>query len=234
MKDPLFSIIFPTYNERDNVKILVPNTIDVFKEFDIEIIIVDDGSIDGTREEIEKLQKIHQNIVLIKRNKLDGIGSALIAGYNMARGKYIISCDSDLSFPLEDVKMIAKTLLTDNYDLVQGSRYIKGALYEAPNFKIFEKKLISKIGNIFLRVLTGIPIHDFSVNCRGIKRDSWEKLFLQSKNNFMLFEMVWRSDKMGFSITEVPVRFFDRRFGSSKLRLEKEAAKFFIQFLKLK
>lgn len=234
MQDPLFSIVFPTYNEKDNIRILIPSTFEAFKEFKTEIIVVDDGSTDGTLEEIERLEKFYPDINLVRRDNLEGIGSALIAGYDIAKGKYIISSDSDLSFPVEDVKMIAETLLTDRYDLVQGSRYIKGALYEAPNFKIFEKKLISKIGNIFLRVITGIPIHDFSVNCRGIKRDSWEKLSLQSKNNFMLFEMVWRANKLGLVITEVPVRFFNRKFGVSKLSLEKEAVKFLMQFLKLK
>ncbi len=234
MSNPVFSFIFPTYNERDNIKILIPGVFDIFKGFEIEVIIVDDGSTDGTREEVEKLQKIHPEIFLLKREKLEGIGSALISGYDKAVGKYIISCDSDLSFPLEDVKKIAETLLTGNYDLVQGSRYIKGALYEAPNFKIFEKKFISKIGNIFLRLVTGISMHDFSVNCRGIKKDSWKRLSLQSKNNFMLFEMIWRANKMGFSMTEVPVRFFNRKFGVSKLSLEKETIKFFLQFIKLK
>lgn len=234
MKDTAFSFVFPTYNERENVRILIPGVFDIFKGFEIEVIIVDDGSADGTREEVERLQKTYPGIFLLKRDKLEGIGSALIAGYDMAKGKYIISCDSDLSFPLEDVKKIAEKLLTGNYDLVQGSRYIRGALYEAPDFKIFEKKMISKIGNIFLRFATGIPIHDFSVNCRGMKRDSWKRLSLQSKNNFMLFEMIWRSNKMGFAMTEVPVRFYNRKFGVSKLSLEKETLKFFLQFMKLK
>ncbi len=234
MKNPTFSLVLPTYNEVENIKILIPGVFAIFKGFDIEVIVVDDGSTDGTREEVEKLQSTYSDIFLIKREKLEGIGSALIAGYTRASGRYIISCDSDLSFPLEDVKKIAETLLTDSYDLVQGCRYMKGALYEAPNFKIFEKKIISKIGNILLRLATGIPIHDFSVNCRGMKRDSWRRLSLQSKNNFMLFEMIWRSHKMGLAITEVPVRFFNRKFGVSKLSLEKEAMKFLAQFLKLK
>lgn len=234
MKELIFSLVFPTYNEKDNIKILIPAVIDIFKRFDFEIIVVDDGSTDGTREEVEKFQKIYSNIILIKRNKLEGIGSALIAGYNIAKGKYIISCDSDLSFSFDGIKRIADMLVSDSYDLVLGSRYLKGSYYEAPNLKIFEKKVISKIGNIILRMITGIPVHDFSANCRGIRRSSWQKLSLQSKNNFMLFEMIWRSNKMGFAITEAPVRFYNRKFGISKLNLEKETVKFLMQFLKLK
>lgn len=233
MTFPTFSLVFPTYNERDNIKILIPTTIKIFKGSDIEIIIVDDGSTDGTIEEIKEFQKRHPNIFLIKRNKLGGIGSALTVGYNLARGKYIISCDSDLSFPIEDVRKIADTLVTDNYDLVLGSRYLNESYYEAPNFNILQKKLVSKLGNIFLHFITMIPVSDFSANCRGIKNSAWKNVGVKSKDNFMLFETIWRTYKASGSISEVPVRFYNRRYGFSKLKLKKELFVFLGQLLKL-
>lgn len=233
MKDLLFSLVFPTYNERDNIKILIPSMTDIFKESGIEIIIVDDGSTDGTREEIEKLQKIHHNIILVKRNKLEGIGSALIVGYNMAKGEYIISCDSDLSFSFDGIKGIADTLVRGSHDLVLGSRYLRGSYYEAPNSNILKKKIVSKFGNIFLHFFTGIPVSDFSADCRGIKNSVWRGLGVKSKNNFMLFETIWRVHKAGGTITEVPVKFYDRRFGTSKLKLNKEISVFLGQLIRL-
>lgn len=233
MAPPTFSLVFPTYNERDNVKILIPTVINIFKGFNIEIIIIDDGSTDGTIEETQKFQKEHPNIFLIKRNKLEGIGSALIVGYNVAKGEYIISCDSDLSYSFDGIKEIADILIGGSYDLVLGSRYLRGSYYEAPNFNILQKKLVSKFGNIFLRFITRIPVSDFSANCRGIRNSAWKKIGVKSKDNFMLFETVWRNYKAGGSISEVPVRFYDRRYGVSKLKLKKELFVFFRQLLKL-
>ena len=114
--------------------------LDVFKNWNIEIIFVDDGSNDGTREYIQKQIKTHPNIRIIERPKLMGIGSALIAGYNIAKGEYIISVDSDLSFPSEDVGKIAQLLFSNKYDMVLGSRYLAGSYYEAPNFEILKRR----------------------------------------------------------------------------------------------
>lgn len=233
MNEIIFSLVIPTYNEAKNLEILLPEMFDVFKNWNIEIIFVDDGSNDGTREYIRSQMKISSNIKLIERHGLMGIGSALITGYDMSRGKYIVSVDSDLSFPSEDVAKIAQLLLSNKHDMVLGSRYIAGSYYEAPNFEILKKKTVSRLGNIFLRITTGIKVHDFSANCRGIKRAVWTELHLKSRDNFMLFETIWRVYKKRLAIGEVPVRFFDRRFGSSKLKLGSAARKFFIQYVRL-
>lgn len=233
MDEIIFSLVIPTYNEAKNLEILLPQMLDVFKGWNTEIIFVDDGSNDGTREYIRKQISAFPNIKLIERAKLMGIGSALIAGYNAARGEYIISVDSDLSFPSEDVGKIAQLLLLGKHDMILGSRYAVGSYYEAPNFEIFKKKTVSRLGNIFLRFTTGVNVHDFSANCRGIKSSVWRELHLKSGDNFMLFETIWRVHKKGLTIAEMPVRFFNRRFGSSKLKLGSAARKFFIQYVRL-
>lgn len=234
MKDELiFSFVLPTYNEAENLEILFPELIRIFSSHKFEIIVVDDGSIDGTVEIVKKNKESFPGIVLIERGSLRGIGSALIDGYNVAKGKYIVSFDSDLSFSFDGIKKIADTLLSDNYDLVLGSRYLTGAYYEAPNFKILQKKIVSKFGNIFLRFTTMIPVHDFSANCRGLRNSVWKEIAVKSKDNFMLFETIWRIHRVGGSITEVPIKFFDRKFGDSKLKLGGEIFIFFKQFFRL-
>lgn len=222
MEHVTFSIVLPTYNEKENLRILIPDLLRVFGDSNFEIIIVDDGSRDGTRSLIKEFQNTKPDIILVERHKLLGIGSALIEGYRRSRGVYILSCDSDLSFSASDLRRIGDALQNGHHDLVLGSRHIPGAYYEAPHVQILKKKIISKIGNFFLHSVTRIPTHDFSANCRGIRKEAWDQLVLMSQTNFMLFEMIWRTYECGFNITEIPVQFLNRKFGSSKLKLEKE------------
>lgn len=229
----LFSFVIPTYNEARNLEILLPELVRLFLSSKFEIIIVDDGSDDDTVQVIEKNKILFPDIVLKQRGSLMGIGSALIDGYDMARGEYIISCDADLSFSFDGIKNIAEKLMSGKYDMVLGSRYIRGAYYEAPNFNILKKKIVSKLGNIFLRVTSGVPVHDFSANCRGIRNSTWKNLKVENRDNFMLFETIWRVHRAGGSVAEVPVKFLDRRFGSSKLKLGTIFLKFFSQLFKL-
>ena len=231
--EPTFSFVLPAYKEAENLKVLIPKIIELFSSYKFEIIIVDDGSNDGTVEIIKKNQATFPDIILIERGSLKGIGSALIDGYDAARGQYIVSFDSDLSFSFEGIQQIAETLLTGSYDMVLGSRYLSGSYYEAPNFRVWRKKIISKMGNIFLRVISGIPLHDYSANCRGIRRLSWSNIKVNSRDNFMLFETIYRIHKAGGSLCEVPVKFYNRKFGFSKLKLGKEFFVFFSQLFKL-
>jgi hypothetical protein len=80
--------------------------------------------------------------------------------------------------------------------------------------------------------MTGLPFHDFSANCRGLKNERWRQLNLADNSNFMLFEMIAQSHKKNFKIAELPVTFLDRKFGKAKLKLEKEALRSFFKFIK--
>lgn len=234
MNFPILSIVLACYNERDNIKVLVPEILEKFKGIDLEIVFVDDGSNDGTQEIIANFQKTIPNINFIERGKLMGLGSALRDGYNAAKGEYIMSFDSDLAIPVEDAKKMADVLMMGKYDLVLGSRYLKGSFYEAPNWQIFKKKVVSRCANLFFMFANFINLTDFTFNCRGIKKEAWLKIKPESNNNFFLFEMVWRASRMRFKITEMPVKFFDRRLGFSKLKLGKESKKYLAEFFKLR
>ena len=234
MERPTFSIILPCYNERENITILVPRIIEGFQGERIELIFVDDGSTDGTLELLEDFRRTYSFISVIKRQKLMGLGSALKAGFDAAQGNYFISFDCDLPIPIEDAKKVAEALKTDRYDLVLGSRYLSGSFYEAPNSVIFKKKIVSKCANLFFKISNFINLTDFTFNCRGMKRGAWPRIRPERNNNFLLFEMVWRASRRRRAITEVPVRFYDRRLGTSKLNVGNEARKYLLQFFALR
>ncbi|MCX6813612.1 MAG: glycosyltransferase, partial [Candidatus Azambacteria bacterium] len=116
------SIILPTYNEAENLKILIPQIEGEFKDGSLEIIVVDDNSPDGTKELLETLNNNFKNIKLISRPKLMGIGSAIRDGYNLAQGEYILSSDADLSFKVDDMRRLYEKL-NEGYDLVLAYRH---------------------------------------------------------------------------------------------------------------
>jgi len=230
---PTFSIVLPSHNEEENLRILIPKIIEGFAGHAIEIVLVDDGSTDGTREVFQSFSPLVPE-QLVSRGRLMGLGSALRDGYNAGRGKYLISFDCDLSIRIDDALAIARTLLSDNYDLVLGSRYLPGSFYQSTTPQIAKKKKVSKYGNIFLRHVNGIKITDFTFNCRGLKKSSWSRIRPESDNNFLLTEMVWRAHHLNMQITEVPVHFYDRQFGESKLVLSSETKKYLAQLFKLR
>ena len=222
------SVVLPTYNERESICVLIPKIVDVFKRdgHTFEIIIVDDSSPDGTAEVLRKLKlKLGADIRVITRARKEGVGSALREGYDNARYDNIVSLDSDLSCNPEDILTILEKL-DEGYDLVVGSRYHSRGYYERKYLKTFLKNVVSRWGNIFVRVITGVKLTDFSLNFRGIRRDVWEKLKTEDKTNSMLLEMIVKANYSGYRLGEVPVTFKDRIYGESKINLPAESLKF--------
>lgn len=224
------SIVLPTYNERENIAILIPQLESLLKKYKwkSEIIVVDDNSPDGTALVAEKLNKEYSNIRVIIRAKKEGIGAALREGYNSADGNVIFSMDSDLSFDINVMPSIIEKL-NEGYDLVVGSRHKSKIDYEAKALSTVTKRFISRFGNKILRLITGVGIHDFSANFRGIKRGVWESIKTREKTNTILFEMILLTKYYGFKVGEEQVMFKDRIHGESKLNLAKEAPKFLLK-----
>lgn len=227
------SVIIPTYNEKTNIEILIPQIESLLqKKFknDFEIIVVDDNSPDGTADSVIRLNKKYGNARVIVRNGRKGIGNALKEGYNNAKGDLILSTDADLSFDARDMlRLIQK--IEKGYDFVVGSRHIYSNYYQKPNFPTKIKGFVSKFGNIVVRFLSGVDIRDFSANFRVIKRSVWSKLKISDNTNSMLLEIILKTKYKGYKITEIPVMFKDRRYGKSKLNLAKEAPKFLIKLI---
>lgn len=227
------SIIIPTYNERENIKILIPKVEQLFsKKFknNFEIIIVDDSSPDGTKEISLKLNKKYDNIRVITRKMKKGIGAALKEGYDKAKGDLLLSSDADLSFDVKDMERLIKEI-NKGYDLVIGSRHLSKEYYEKPTLKIKVKGFVSKYGNIMTKLLTNISINDFSANFRVIRKEVWHKIKATDNTNSILLEMILKTKYGGYKVKEIPVVFKDRKYGESKLNLAKEAPKFFVKLV---
>ncbi len=224
------SIVLPTYKEKDNLSVLIPQIELVFKDYFFEIIVVDDNSSDGTETLIRELQNKFQNIRLLNRPRPAGIGSALRDGYNLAQGKFIISSDADLSFETEDMLRLYRKI-NEGYDLVIGSRHGSGGIYECKSFITKAKYYCSKLGNIFVKRISGLPLNDVSANFRAIKQIVWRNLKTKEKTNFFLFEMIAIAVKKKFVVTDLPVAFHERKFGQSKLAIGREIPKFLIKFI---
>ncbi len=231
MSKPSLSIVLPTYNEKDNIKILIPEIEKTFNHINHEIIVVDDSSPDGTATASEKFNKEYGNIRVIVREKKEGIGAAIREGYNNARNSIIISSDSDLSFLPSDMYRLFEKI-QEGYDLVLGSRHSEYSFYELTTLKVRIKGWISKNGNRVLRLITGIRVHDFSANFRAIRKDVWKRINTIEKTNTLLLEMILKCKYGGLKVTEIPVTFKDRIYGESKLNLGIEAPKFLIKMIK--
>ncbi len=226
------SVVLPTYNEAKNISILIPRIEKWMKAKKIagEILVVDDSSPDGTAKVAEKLNKKYKNIRVVLRKKKEGIGAALAEGYDTANGGIIFSTDADLSFSVSYfIPMLAK--LDAGFDVVVGSRFAKQSAYNRSAFYAKVKRGVSHAGNALNRMVTGIPVHDFSTNFRVFKKEVWEKSRTVEKSNSMLLEFLIRAGAHGFKIAEVPVAFAERRHGQSKMLIRNEMPRYLANLL---
>lgn len=224
------SIILPTYNERENVIIFIPQLVEIFRGIPHEVIVVDDNSPDGTAEVVRSLQKQFSNLRLMVRSEKSGVGSALRYGYNAAQGDVILSSDADLAFQPADLLKLYKAV-AGGYDLAIGSRHSSASRRDIPTFFGRLRYAVSRLGNRFLRLVFGIPLDDFSMNCRAIRRDLWMSLRSRENSNFFFFEMAFLAKARGARIIGVPVTFTDRRHGVSKINLFIEIPKAFMKMI---
>jgi len=230
------SIVIPTYRERDNIEILIPQIMDVFKKNKIrgEIIVIDDNSRDGTAELVRDFSgKCNGTceIRLIEREDKLGLGSAYREGFRRAKGEVIFEMDGDLSHDPYSIPEFLNKIHEGN-SLVIGSRYMNGG---GINNWSFFRKLTSRGANFLANQFIRLNVKDATSGYRAYKRDLLDKLNLQDiKSDGYSFqvEMVYLARKMGFKIAEVPILFKDRQTGKSKLGM-KEVLNFFIIVLKL-
>ena len=206
-------VVIPTYDEKENVR---PMAKAVLATEGVELLFVDDNSPDGTGDVIEEMMKAEPRIHCLHRTKKEGLGRAYVAGFRKAielGADRIVQMDCDFSHDPKDLpRMIA-----EDADLTIGSRYVKGG--DTPGWP-FKRRLISRAGGVFIRVVTGMPLRDPTGGFKCWKVSTLEKIGFESVESagysFQL-EMNHRTWKAGCTIREMPIVFTDRVAGYSKI-----------------
>ncbi len=220
------TIVLPTYNEKENIEDFLFAVLDEIKKienFDINILVVDDYSPDGTADIVKKLIE-KENKVNLLLNNTRGLGRAYVAGFKYAIENFspdiLIEMDSDFS---HDVKKIKELLdaINKGADFAIGSRYVKGG--SIPSNWALIRKLNSRWGNIFARLIAGLyGVKDCTSGFRAIRTDILKKVNLGKLNaNGYSFQMniLFECVNAGAKVSEIPIDFIDRTKGKSKLGL---------------
>lgn len=209
-------VIMPTYNEAGNIERAAS---DLFKfNPDVSLLIVDDGSPDGTGNLAEALAAKDKRISVLHRKDKQGLGAAYIAGFNHAFGlgfDYVVEMDADGSHRAEDLpKLLA--ICQDN-DLVIGSRYVRGG--KTQNWPL-HRQWLSRGGNIYAKIMLGSRLNDMTAGFRVFRSSFLQKMDLASINargySFQI-EMAYRTIQLGGRTAEVPITFVEREIGESKM-----------------
>ena len=209
-------IIFPTYNERDNIEKIVHAVLPLDPR--IHVLVVDDGSPDGTGEIVDRLAASESKVNVMHREKKEGLGRAYLAGFRWAIEReydYIFEMDADFSHGPEYIKDFLREIR--EYDLVLGSRYICGV--NVINWPM-SRLLLSYFANVYTRIVTGMPLRDATGGFKCFRRKVLEAIDLdavQSSGYSFQIEMSMRAWKKGFRIKEIPITFVDRTAGESKM-----------------
>ncbi|NWV75579.1 DPM1 mannosyltransferase, partial [Struthidea cinerea] len=214
------SVLLPTYNERDNLPLVVWLLARTFSDsgIDFEIIIIDDGSPDGTQEIAQQLEKIYgsDKILLRPRARKLGLGTAYIHGMKYATGNFIVIMDADLSHHPKFIPEFIRKQKEGNFDIVSGTRYKgNGGVYGWD----LKRKLISRGANFLTQVLLRPGASDLTGSFRLYRKEVLQKLMEKcvSKGYVFQMEMIVRARQLGYTIGEVPISFVDRVYGESKL-----------------
>lgn len=221
-------IVIPTYNEKENIPILLDGLIDLGIT-DLHILFVDDGSPDGTGQVIEDLKaRFKGKIDCIHRAGKLGLGSAYLEGFCFALehgADFVGQMDADFSHPMEKIPMMISALTY--CDVVIGSRYVPGGSLDE-RWSAF-RKLLSGFGNFYARTILGMKIRDVTGGFKFWKADMLRNMPLERvKSNGYVFqvEMNYLAGKLGCQFQEVPIHFAERTRGISKMsfRIQAEAA----------
>jgi dolichol-phosphate mannosyltransferase len=210
-------VIIPTIDERENLEKLLPIVLDVDER--IGVLIVDDNSSDGTGELADKFARETGRVLVLHRPSRMGFGSAYKDGFRYALkntdAKYIFEMDADFS---HDPKYLPDFLeAIKDADLVVGSRYLNGI--SIVNWPL-NRLIISKVGNWYARIITGLPFTDLTAGFKCFRRELLEQIDLDSIHSegysfqIEMNYMVWKN---GYRLKEIPIVFVDRTIGESKI-----------------
>jgi len=211
-------VIIPTYNERENLPLIVGRLHAAQPE--VHVLVVDDGSPDGTGELANELSLADPDRVhVMHRTCKAGLGAAYLAGFEWGLGRgytVLVEMDADGSHAPEELYRLLDAV-DAGADLAIGSRYVDGGTVR--NWPK-RRMLLSKTANGYSRILLGVEIHDITAGYRAYRREVLEKIELatvDSKGYCFQIEMTWRTVTDGFAVAEVPITFTERELGVSKM-----------------
>ena len=212
-------VIIPTYNERENIENIIRAVFALEKVF--HILIIEDGSPDGTASIVKTLQQeFPERLFMIERKGKLGLGTAYIAGFKWSLEhdyEYIFEMDADFSHNPADLPRLYKACAEEGADVAIGSRYISGV--NVVNWPM-GRVLMSYFASKYVRLITGIPVQDTTAGFKCYRRRVLETIDLDGirfKGYAFQIEMKFTAYKCGFKIVEVPVIFINRELGTSKM-----------------
>jgi dolichol-phosphate mannosyltransferase len=209
-------VIVPTYNEAEGIIAMLDA---VLREApDVDILVVDDNSPDGTATLVRGHGEYHHRLHLLSRMQKDGLGAAYRAGFGWAlAASYgaIVQMDADLSHPPERVPVLLAAL--EHADMAIGSRYVRGGTVR--NWSL-PRRAISRGGNIYVKLILGMSVHDATAGFKAFRREALDAIgAVHTDSNGYCFQIenTWRASRLGLRIVEVPITFTDRAVGTSKM-----------------
>ena len=212
-KEAFVSIVLPTYDELENIGPLLSGIhVELQCMWSYEVIVVDDGSPDGTADVVRSAAAEYPSIRLVERPRKLGLGSAVAAGFSIAKGDYWVMMDADLSHRPQDLPILLEALASA--DIVVGSRYIPGG---ATQGWPLQRRLMSRAAGMLAQQALGLDIRDATSGFAAFRRETVEPLLpsLRPEGFKLLLEIVVRATQA--RVTEAPITFVERRHGKSKL-----------------
>ena len=213
-------VIIPTYNEKENIEALIRAVFDL--PVDFHILVIDDGSPDGTAAIVKDLMQSEfaDRLFIVERQGKQGLGTAYICGFRwgLEHGyDFIFEMDADFSHNPQDLLKLYQALSEENADVAIGSRYVSGV--NVVNWPM-GRVLMSYFASKYVRTVLGIPVHDTTAGFVGYRRKVLETIELDKirfKGYAFQIEMKFTAYKCGFCIKEVPIIFVNRVLGTSKM-----------------
>ena len=214
---PRVLVVLPTYNEIDNITSILDRIRDAAPQ--VDMLVVDDGSPDGTAERVQWIAKRMPGLHLLERTSKDGLGAAYRAGFAWGiaqRYDVLVEMDADGSHRPEDLPRLIKAV-ENGADLAIGSRYVSGGVI--PNWKL-SRRMLSRGGNVYASLMLGLGVNDATAGFRAYRASLLERIDfanLRAGGYGFQIEGAWKSVRSGARVTEIPITFEDRLAGESKM-----------------
>jgi len=226
MKLSGLSIFFPCYNDAGTIASIVTLAYITARKLtdDFEVIVVDDGSTDGSLEILEELEKLYPDLKVIRHGQNRGYGGALKTGFAGATKEFVFYTDGDIQYDVRELVNLADEM-KDGIDLVNG--------YKIERSDSVWRKIIGYSYNAFSRFMFGIKLRDIDCDFRLIRRSVFDKITLKSDTGAICVEMVKKIQENGFTSRETAVRHYFRSYGRSQFFTPLHVVKSLITFVKL-